>query len=188
MPSFPIHDTHSAPEGARATLATVEKQFGFLPNLFAGLAESPAALHGYLALSEQFGKSGLSPVEQQVLAISVSVDNGCEFCVGAHSFIARNVTKVDGPIVDALRAGTTLPDARLDALAVFARTVVRERGWVPEAALERFLAAGYSRANVLDVILGVAMKTLSNYANHVIGTPLNTQFAAERWTAQRRAA
>ncbi|MCI0434091.1 MAG: carboxymuconolactone decarboxylase family protein [Gemmatimonadetes bacterium] len=115
------------------------------------------------------------------MLLAVSVANGCEFCVAAHSFIARNMMKVPSPVVNALRAGSDLPDARLQVLAQFTRRVVADRGWVADALLREFLAAGFTRAQALDVVVGVSHKTLSNYANHMMKTPVNPQFAAETW-------
>jgi AhpD family alkylhydroperoxidase len=133
----------------------------------------------------RFGQIELSPTEQQVVFLAVSVENGCEYCVAAHSFMARRMVKVPSPIVDALRAGDSLPDEKLNALAEFTRRVVRERGWVPEAAVMALLEHGFTRAKVLDVLAGVAAKTLSNYANHIMNTPLDAPLAAEAW--QRKA-
>ncbi|MDX2299891.1 MAG: carboxymuconolactone decarboxylase family protein [Xanthomonadaceae bacterium] len=188
MPNFTLHTPESAPEAARDTLTRVAKHYGFLPNLLGGLAEAPAALHGYIALSEQFGKCSLDAQEQQVVLLATSVINECGFCVAAHSFVARNAAKLDDANLQALRSGGKLPDARLDALAQFTRAVVNERGWVNSAVLDAFLAAGFSKAQVLEVITGVALKTLSNYANHVLETPVNAQFKAETRDGKANAA
>ncbi|PIQ36538.1 MAG: carboxymuconolactone decarboxylase [Lysobacterales bacterium CG17_big_fil_post_rev_8_21_14_2_50_64_11] len=188
MAKFTLHTPESAPEAARETLAKVQENYGFLPNLLAGLAEAPTALHSYLALSEQFGKTALSAPEQQVVLLATSVINECQFCVAAHSYLARNVAKLDEASIKALRDGNALPDARLNALARFTRAVVSERGWVNGPALDAFLAAGFSKAQVLEVVLGVTTKTLSNYANHVLETPTNQQFAADAWQPKRKTA
>lgn len=181
MSEFDFHDLESAPSASRPMLEAVTKSLGFTPKLYAGLAESPTALQVYLDAAAAFGKSSLGAAEQQVVLLATSVENGCEFCVAAHSFIARNMVKVPSPVVDALRAGRALPDARLDALATFTRAVVRDRGGVTPGMLAATFAAGFSRAQVLDVIVGVSVKTLSNYANHLLKTPINPQFAQEAW-------
>lgn len=181
MSEFEFHDLASAPAGSRSLLEAASQSLGFTPNLYAGLAESPTALRSYLEGAERFQRSSLSPVEQQVVLLVTSVENGCEFCVAAHSMIARRMVKVPSPIVDALREGTRLPEPRLDVLATFTRAVVRERGWVPPSLLAATFAAGFSRAQILDVIVGVSVKTLSNYANHLLKTPVNPQFASEAW-------
>jgi AhpD family alkylhydroperoxidase len=182
MAQFKFHDPASAPAASKPLLEGAIRQLGFLPALYAGLAESPTALKLYLDTSQAFAGSSLSPVEQQVVLLAVSVANGCEFCVAAHSFIARNMLKVPSPVVDGLRAAGRLADPRLQALSHFTRRVVAERGWVPDTAVDEFLAAGFTRAQVLDVVVGVSHKTLSNYANHLLKTPTNAEFAAETWT------
>lgn len=181
MSKFTQHTIESAPESAKATLAATEKALGFVPNLYANLAESPAALKAYTTLSSIFEQSSLTPTEQQVVLLAVSVYNGCEFCVAAHSVIAKNMLKVDPGVVDALRNRETLRDAHLEALAQFSRKVVDLRGWVSPEDTDAFFAAGFTQAQALDVIVGVGLKTLSNYTNHIAGTQVNRQFAAEAW-------
>lgn len=188
MTPFVFHTPETAPAPAAASLAAIKSKLGFLPNLYAGLAEAPQALQGYLTLAEIYGKTSLTAPEQQVVLLAISIENGCEFCVGAHSMLAKNVAKLDDANLNALRRGERLPDARLNALATFARAVVRERGEVQGPALEAFLAAGFSQAQVLEVILGASLKTLSNYSNHVLGTPLNPELQAYAWNKDRQAA
>lgn len=180
MNLLPIATLDSAPEGSRETLAAVKKSYGFVPNLLGGLAQSPAALHAYLALAEQFGKSGLSAGEQQVVSLTVSRENECGYCMAAHSVLAGKALPAE--VIAALRAGQSTGDARLDAVATLARKVVDNRGWLTEGDIADFLAAGFSRANVLDLLVGVSQKTLSNYANHVMGTPLDAVFEGARWS------
>lgn len=185
MNTFKLHTLNSAPAGALPILEAAQKGLGFIPNLYAHLAEAPVALEAYKQLGALLEKSSLTPEEQQVVLIAVSIENRCEYCVAAHSFIARNMVKVDGARVDALRGQNELQDKKLDALVAFTRAVVRERGWVSGGhELIDFLAAGYTQQNALEVVLGVSMKTLSNYANHLTGTPLDAAFASEAWQAQ----
>lgn len=177
---FPVHTRDTAPERARATLAQVEKAFGFIPNLTGMLAESPAALEGYLAVAAAFGRSGLSKTEQQVVLLATSVENECHYCVAAHSTLAAG-DGVPAEVVGAIRGGAPLADPKLEALRRFTQAVVERRGWV-EDELPAFLAAGYTRANALDVITGVTQKTLSNYANHIAATPVDPPFQPHLWT------
>jgi uncharacterized peroxidase-related enzyme len=153
---------------------------GFAPNLVRVLANAPAAAHAYLDLGARFRETSLSPVEQQVVLLAVSFANGCDYCMAAHSTAAVRVG-VGAEDLAALRDGTALADERLDALRDLTRALVEDRGRVPDGTLQRFLDAGYSRTNVLEVLLGVAMKTLSNYTNHVADTPLDDVFEAQRW-------
>lgn len=187
MSNFPLHTPETAPNEAKSSLESLQKQLGFIPNLHAKLATAPAALQAYLRLTQIYEKSSLTPTEQQIVSISASVENNCEFCVGAHSFIARNMVKVDDELLDAVRNETPIPDAQLNALAVFTREVVNQRGLVTDGQIQTFLNAGYTGQQVLEVIVGVTLKTLSNYTNHIVKTPLNSQFETERWTANTTA-
>ncbi|MBU6248891.1 MAG: carboxymuconolactone decarboxylase family protein [Xanthomonadaceae bacterium] len=179
---FPQHTPESAPEAARARLQSGKDRFGFVPNLYAHLAEAPPALDAYFDITAHYEKTSFDPVERQVVMLAASAENGCEFCMAAHSMMARRMVNAPDAVVDALRARGTLPDPKLQALAEFTRAMVRERGWVSGAPLEAFLAAGYTPRQALEVVLGVTMKTLSNYANHLTGTATNPEFAAEAWT------
>ncbi len=186
MTRFRFHTADTAPESARDTLRLVHKRMGFIPSLYAGLANSPTALKTYLTLSELIAGSSLSPLEQQVIALTASAENQCGFCMAAHSTIARQMMKVDDAIIDGLRNDEPLSDPRLQALRRFVTDVLRQRGYVRGNALERFLAAGFTHENVLDVIVGVSWKTLSNYANHVLQTPVDAEFVGELWEPATR--
>ena len=129
-----------------------------------------------MTLSDILARSSFTPTEREVVLIAVSAKNGCDYCVAAHSTIA-GAQRVPGEVIAALREDRPLGDPRLEALRRFAETVVEARGWVPEAEVQAFLAAGFERAQVLEVVLGVAFKTLSNYTNHLVGTPLDEVFA-----------
>lgn len=181
MSEFKIHDTQSAPEEARSLLQGASEKLGFVPNLYGLLAEAPKALEAYFTLSDLFGETSLTPVEQQVVLLAVSVENECRFCVAAHSTIARHMVKVDSAAVDALRDQRRIDDPRLEALRRFTTAVTRERGAVRGAELDAFLQSGYTRQQVIEVVLGVTMKTLSNYSNHVFDTPVDDAFAGEAW-------
>ena len=188
MTHFTVHTAESAPAASRPLLEGIAKSFGFVPNLFGVFAESAAALRGGLAIFEAFASSSLSPVEQQLVMLAASEANDCEYCVAAHSTIAKRFVKVDAALVDATRHRKPLGDAKLDALVTFTRKVVEQRGWLAEAEVAAFLAAGYTKAQVLEVLLGVGMKTFNNYVDHVAHTPLNDQFKAEAWQPKRKAA
>lgn len=181
MTAFPFHTLASAPAESQSILAQAERNLGFVPSLYAGLAESPAALKAYLQLSQIMNGSSLDPVEQQIIALTASAENDCTFCMAAHSTIARTMMKIDNAIVDALREQRPLPNPHQEALRRFVQAVVRERGVVRGPVLDAFLAAGYNQRQALDVVLGVAWKTLSNYANHLLDTPTDPAFEAERW-------
>jgi len=182
MLRFNPHTLETAPAGSLELLRRVQNGFGFLPTLFAKLAESSVALAAYLDLRAHFERCSLSPIEQQVVALAVSVENGSTFCTSAHSYAARHLAGLSEECIDALRENRQLPDPRLEVLAQFTRDVVRERGRLDNGDLNVFLAAGYSMEQALDVVLGVALKTFTNYASHIVRPSLNEEFEAERWT------
>ncbi|MFE9747232.1 carboxymuconolactone decarboxylase family protein [Saccharothrix saharensis] len=180
MAQFTVHDETTAPEAARPHLEAGRARLGFVSSLNAVMAESPELLAGYNALAEQFTKSSLPAKAKQVVLITVSVVNGCEYCVAAHSTVALKAG-VDEGTVQALRAGKPVSDETLEAVRRFTERVVTDRGWVEEQEVEAFLAAGLTRRHVLDVVLGVGMKTLSNYTNHIAHTPLDPAWQGQEW-------
>jgi len=169
-----------APDGSRELLAQAKGRFGFVPNLFGILAHSPAALNAYMSLSNLFSGSSLSPVEQQVVLLTVSFENDCPYCMAAHSTGSR-MAGIPAEVLSALRSGASLPDAKLQALHEFTRKMVQLRGRIGDADLQSFTSAGYSEPHVLEVILGIAMKTLSNYTNHIANPPLDRAFQTQEW-------
>lgn len=184
MCNFNIHSIQQAPEAAKPLLTGAQQKFGFVPNLLARLAESPAILQTYLDLGSAIENTALTPVEQQVVLLAASLENNCAYCVAAHSMMAKRMAKADATMVEALRQQQPLPDKKLNALAVFTRALVNLRGKVQGKVLEDFLGAGYTPQQALDVLLGVTMKTLSNYANHMMGvTALDAAFQSEAWSA-----
>ncbi len=160
MSNYTIHTAATAPQGAREALEGVQKQFGFVPNLMGVMAEAPSTLKAYLNLMQFLGETSFSPIEEQVVALSVSHANACTYCMAAHSAIAKSVGMSDDDLT-ALRDGGPLEDTALEALRAFTVDVVETRGWVSPAAQSAFFAAGYTRTHVLEVLVGVAMKTLS---------------------------
>lgn len=180
MTSFPLPTLETAPANARPLLEGPLKQLGFLPNLLLALSSMPPVLTSYVELSKQFAQAGLSAVEMQTVLIVASVENACAYCVAAHSTFATNL-KIDPQVLAALRQGRDVPDVKLNALASFVRSLVRTRGHVSEGDLERLVSAGYTREQALGMLSGIAMKTIANFANHLVRTPLDPQFAAQRW-------
>ena len=182
MTTFPVHSSETAPEGSKPILAAAQKKFGFVPNLIRVMAEAPAAAKAYATIMDIFETASFSNAEKQTVLLSASVANECDYCVAAHSTIAA-MKGVPARIIEALRSGTALPDSKLEALAVLTRSIVETRGWPSEVAKEAFLAAGYGASEYLEVIVGVTVKTLSNYVNHAADTPLDAAFEARKWAA-----
>jgi AhpD family alkylhydroperoxidase len=187
MARFPTHTPETAPEGAGATLAGIKAGWGFVPNLHAKLAEAPVALDAYGQLFDAVGKTSLTPAEQQVAFLTVSAIHECEYCVAGHSMLAKGAG-LDAAAIEALREGGRLSDPRLEALRSFTAALVNLRGRVPPGETEAFLAAGFSSRQALELLVAVAAKTISNYANHLTGTPLDGFMAKTAWVAPSRRA
>ena len=181
MSAFQTYTIDNAPASSKAGLEDTRRAFGFVPNLQAHMAGSPELLAGYSALWDLFSKSTLTSHEQQVVYLTSNFENNCHYCMAGHTTLAKMI-KMDADVIAALRAGTPLPDAKLEALHRFTTLVVRERGFVPDAEVDAFLAAGYTRQNVLEVILGVATKVMSNYTNHIVHTELDAFMSGNEWS------
>lgn len=177
MSLFTQHTALTAPKGAAEVLSRVKERYGFVPNLAAHVAESPLVLDAVLHLAGAFDKSSLTAQEQQIVLLTVSTLNGCGYCRTVHTALARKAN-VDDPNLQATIGLAPLPDRKLGALRDFTRQVVENRGRVREADQRAFLAAGFTRAQVFEVVLGVALKTLTNYSNHLAGAAPNPEFVA----------
>lgn len=187
MSDYPVLTPDAAPEGSKETMEAVQAAFGFLPNLHGVMAHSPTLLKSYATVTQIFGESSFDAVEQHLILLSVSFENECTYCMAAHSTVAGMVG-MDEADLSAVRAGTELPDAKLNALARLTREIVSSRGYPSEETLQAFLDAGYERGQVLDVVAGVGLKTMSNYTNHLAHTPVDDQFAAREWAGAGAAA
>ncbi len=175
---FETHTVESAPAASSDALGAIAEKYGFVPNLAGVFATSPGALEGLLALLGSYDGPNLklNPIERQVVLLAVSVYNRCEYCTAAHSMVASGLG-LEREQIDRLQNGGSLSDARLEALRQFATSIAQTRGRPAAGELERFAAAGFDEGDVLEVILGVAVKTLTNYANHIAQVEVNEQFA-----------
>ncbi len=180
MHNYQIYDETTAPEQSRQTLKQARARFGLIPNLMAVMAESPALVNAYGAITQIFEQTSFSDTEKQLVLLTVSHENSCHYCMAAHSTVAQ-MKQVPAEIVAALRDGQPLADKKLEALRQFVRTVVKNRGHANEAEINAFLDAGYSRAQIFDVLVGVGMKTLSNYTNHLTNIPIDAAFQPQAW-------
>jgi len=185
MSSFTVHSSESAPT-AKGLIEGAQSVFGFLPNLLGVMAESPAILEGYMALSGIFDKSDLTATERQIILMVNNRLNGCTYCMSAHTGISKAQGVADD-VISSLRDGTELADPKLEALRVFAVRMNEARGWVEQRDIDAFLAAGYTRRTVLEVVLGTSLKVMSNYTNHIANTPLDSAFESVEWTSSELA-
>ena len=189
MSAFTVHTMESASAPSKTLLEKSKKEWGFIPTLHGILAESAPTLSAYQTLFALGQTSSLSPAEQQVVYIAVSAMHGCEYCVAGHTYLGR-AAKLDDSALQALRDGKPIPAPRLQTLRSFAEAIVRERGLVRDAAIDGFLAAGFTKAQVLEVVMIISCKTISNYVNHIAHTPKESFMSdpALGWKAPRRVA
>ncbi|MBO6814927.1 MAG: carboxymuconolactone decarboxylase family protein [Rhizobiaceae bacterium] len=185
MTDFPSHDLETAPEESKPLLEASNKAFGRLPGLHKVMAESPQALQAYQLLHKLFTETEFDADELTVVWQTINVEHECHYCVPAHTGIAKKM-KVSDEISNALRDETPLPSEKLEALRKFTLQMLRSRGNVTEEQLQAFFAAGYGHRAVLDIILGLAQKVMSNYTNHVAETPLDEPVKPFAW--QRKGA
>jgi len=169
----------TAPEKSRPLLEKVQKSFKFIPNLFGVFANSPVLLEGYMALEGTFEKGSLSAVERQIVLLAASVENSCTYCTAAHSTVLKAFMHVPAEVVSAVRSNQPLPDPKSNALVALTKEIVAKRGHVEEQTIENFLAAGYRKDQILEVLMGVALKTMSNYLDHISPTELDAAFQSE---------
>ena len=177
---FQLHDHSTAPSESKQLLEKVKASSGMIPGLYAVLAESPEALKAYVELGKIFGQSSLSDEEKTVVWQTINVEHECKFCVPAHTLVAK-LMKVDEAITNALRDKTLLPNEKLEKLREFTLILVRNRGKASEEEVSAFIEAGFTRKNILEVIVGISQKVLSNYTNYIARTPLNKEFQPFAW-------
>ncbi|MEU7931532.1 carboxymuconolactone decarboxylase family protein [Micromonospora echinofusca] len=180
MPPFTAHTVETAPAAARPTIEGVRRRLGHLPAAVGLMAGSPELLDGFLTVDGIFEKCALDPVEREVVVLTVATRNECHLCVAMHT-AALTRHGATPELTDALRAGTPLPEDRLEALRRFTLAVLDHRGAVPEDGTTAFLAAGYQPRHALDVVLGVGTYTISTFANRLTGAPLDAPLAPYAW-------
>ena len=180
MSKLTIHTIESAPEGSKESLQGSVKSFGMLPNLHGVLAESPNVLEAYKHLHGLFTSSSFNNDEQTVIWQTINVYNKCHYCVPSHTAIAH-MSNVDASITDALRNNSVVPNSKLEALRQATLSLLQNQGNMPQADQDAFFAAGFNQQNLLDIILGMAQKTISNYTNHLAKTPVDEPFQKFAW-------
>ena len=178
---FTVHTLNTAPEASKDALIHAKETFGLIPNLEGILAEAPAALKGGMALWDLFETTSFTPIEQQVIYLTTNYEHDCRYCMAAHSGLAKMIG-MDSEDIEALRHGRPLTDPKLQALRLFTQRMIEVRGWVNDPEIEEFLATGYTKQQVLEVILGIAVKIIHNYTNHIAETPLDKAFQPYIWS------
>ncbi len=170
----------------RRVLDLARKKLGFVPNMYANMVHSPGLLETYLDGYRRFREhSGFTPPEQEVVFLTISRLDDCAYCMGAHSMLAVTKSKLDPATLKAIRDDEPIEDARLRALATFTGAMVTARGRPGMAPTKAFLDAGYGERHILEIVLAVAVKTLSTYTNHLFETELDAPFAECAWQARK---
>ncbi len=162
----------AAPTASRPLLEAVKKQLGVAPNLFRMVAVSPAALEGYLGMSGALAKGALPAQTRERIALAVAQVNGCNYCLSAHSYLAKNLARLDDAEIAANRRGGSR-DPKAEAAVRFAVKVARERGHVADSDVQAVRMAGYDDAQIVEIVQHVALNTWTNYINEVALTEID---------------
>jgi|SRR5882724_9933180 len=172
----------AAPTASQPLLNAVKEKLGVAPNLFRLVANSPASLEGYVSLFGALGKGTLPAATGERIALAVAEINGCSYCLSAHTYLGKNVAKLDDAEMTANRNGAS-NDPKADAAVRFAAKVARERGHVSEQDFHAVKQAGYDDAQIIEIVLHVALNTWTNYINEVAKTEIDFPAIAPRKAA-----
>lgn len=183
MTVFDIQTPTSAPRDSREILGDIEDMAGFVPNVFGLIANSPNALAGIHAMNAIFRQSSFSDQEQEVIALATSVENACGYCVAGHTTFALAVG-IDPSVVADMRRNEKTSNTRLEALRHFVASLVSERGAVTRQEIAKFIASGFTVSQVFELLIGIAAKTVTNFASKMARIPLDEAFAANEWQAE----
>ena len=165
---------------SQAVLDVVAERVGFVPNLFSTMAQQPGVVEAFVALDGAFSESSLSPVERQTIQLAASVENEGRYCVAGHTLFGRSIGMPEQAI-GAIRSGGDVEDDRLSALHRFAQQMIRSRGHVSVQDIEALTAAGFSRPQMMEIIMGVTVKTFTNYVDSVMHLTLDEKFKPAAW-------
>lgn len=180
MANFETHTIENAPEASKQILKAAKEKLGFIPNLMATMAESPVLVESYLTLMGLFDKTELSETERQIILMTNNRLNGCTYCMAAHTAVSK-ASGVDDDVIEALRSGSPMNDSKLEALRTFSIIINETRGRPSDEQIEAFLAAGYTKQTVLEVIVGTSLKVLSNYTTPIVKPKLDDMFKPVAW-------
>lgn len=179
---LPPQSLENADDKARPLLEKANEKLGFVPKMYESMAKAPGVLDTYLHGYELFREdSGFAPPEQEVVFLTISRLNGCGYCMSAHSMLADKMSQVPADVIEALRSDKPIPDDRLAALNAFTKVMFETRGLPTQGDVDAFLKAGFEEQHVMQIVLALAVKTLSNYSNHINHPELDDAFADYAW-------
>lgn len=171
-----------ANEAQKPLLEKPMKQMGMVPNMYANMVNSPGMMETYAVGYDHFRKnSGFNAVEQEVVFLTISIANGCDYCASVHSYIAVNISKLPKELTNSLRNQEEIKDPKMRALSNFTKIMLEKRGYPTKSEVADFTGAGYKEKHILEIILAIAVKTISNYSNHIFHTELDKAFAEGKW-------
>lgn len=183
---YTIHTPETASDRAAKLLKGIESGLGFIPNIFAVIAESEPALEGFVMLNEKFARSSFTEEERQIILLATSTENQCIYCVAGHTAFAQRIN-MSKDVVNAMREYRTLDDERLNALNVLVRALVKGKGQVDQSHVKTFLEAGYTKTHFMELVLGICVKTFSNYVSNALSIPLDEAFQNFTWQRPQKA-
>jgi uncharacterized peroxidase-related enzyme len=187
MTRIPVPATIAdAPEAERPLLLAVEQQLGSVPNMFRAIAASPQALEGYLGMSGALAKGRLPAATRERIALAIAEINGCDYCLSAHTYLGRNLAKLDDAEITANRSGAS-NDPKADAAVRFAATVARQRGRIAEADFAAVKLAGYSDGQVIEIVQHVALNLWTNLFNNTFQTAIDFPVVTARTQSPKAA-
>ena len=181
MTTYEPQTLEAAPEKSRGAMQRLKASAGMVPNLAARMSNSPTLIEAFVTLREIVQAGTLDAKERETLGLTNAVDNGCEWCVAFHSFVALKLG-VDPEAVAQVRAGKEPADPRLRALVRLSRLLIARRGRLGPGELDAFVAAGFSKDQALEVVAALAVSLLANYAGNFVDPELDPPFRDQRWS------
>ncbi|SFR86441.1 Alkylhydroperoxidase family enzyme, contains CxxC motif [Dyella sp. OK004] len=182
MQTFPVHTTDSAPELSKPALQNLQQAFGMIPNIAGAMANSPVLISSLVALFQKVHGGSFTEAQIQCVLLTNAVTNASAWPVAFHTALALN-EGLDPADVQAIRERRAPKDARLAALSTLARTLIEKRGHLAEQDVDQFIAAGFGKDHLLEVIAIVAASTITNYTGSVAHPPVEAPFLAHVWHA-----
>jgi alkylhydroperoxidase family enzyme len=180
MNEFKVYEINNAPSDSRVDLEKIKLNHGNVPNVYAVMAESPQLLKAHIAVKDLFEKATLNKQDRKLVLLTASRELGSAYDTAVYSGAAEK-HNVPADVIEGIRAGTTLKDKKLESLRAFTVSVVNKHGQVADTDVKAFLDAGYTRANVLEIVLAIGMVTLTACTNQIAQTKLDSQFEPKVW-------
>ena len=182
MTGFPVHTIESAPERSKPALRQLQSAFGIIPNIAGVMATSPVLINSLVGLFGNVHGGSFTEAQVQVVLLTDAVTNACTWAVAFHTALALK-EGIDPADVQAIRDGRLPKDGKFAALSALAKTMIEKRGRLDHQDIERFLAAGFGKDHLLEVIAAVAVSTITNYTGSITNPPLEAPFQAQAWAA-----